>query len=143
MKAHVQFHQGEFEAVEQIILAQQYPLILPSTPAYGALENIYRDVIDRAPGDLEASLRLALLYQATGRFAEAEGVLRQAGSLPGLIPYLCDILVLRGIVERRMGPVREAVKKMAELAQAQPRDSYNSLAKQLDRFLLTYRFLGE
>ena len=143
MQAHIQFHQGEFEAVEQVILTQTYPLILPSTPAYEVLEKIYREVIDRAPGDLEASLRLALLYQSAGRFAEAEGVLRQAGSLPGLIPYLCDILVLRGMVERRMGPVREAVKKMAELAQAQPRESYTALAKHLDRFLLTYRFLGD
>jgi|GEM_PF-1037280 len=143
MKAHVQFHQGEFDEVERFVSNQTFPLILPSTKTFDILEKIYREVNDRAPGDLESSLKLALLYQSVGRFAEAERVLRQAGSQPGLIPYLCDILVLRGMVERRMSPVREAVKKMTELAQSQPKPVYNSLAKQLDRFLLTYRFLTE
>ena len=143
MKAHIHFHQGDFEAAQELVSGLTIPLILPNSKAFEILERIYREVNDRAPGDLESSLKLALLYQSVGRFVEAERVLRQAGTRPGLIPYLCEVLMLRGIVERRMDPVREAVKKMAELSSSQEKQVYQDLATQLDRFLLTYRFLAK
>ena len=143
IKFHLFFHQGNFSKLQNEVKQLSQPIRIPKNRIIQELIKLYRAVMLSAPGDFEASLRYGILLQITGRFKEAETIFSESGQYVGLVPYICESLLARGMTERRMQPVGNAVKRMSEFSAAQMKDKWVRLAKDLDRYLLTTRFLAQ
>lgn len=143
IRLHIYYHQGNFAMAKSQINNLSQPLKIPRNRIVNQLKKIYAQVIDKAPGDLEASLRYGLLLQVTGQFNQAEKIFKQVGSNKGMTPFICESLTVRGILERRFTPMREAVKIMSDFASSESKEKWLKLAKDLDKYLLDSRFLAQ
>ena len=142
IQAHLQFHQGEFQGARNLWEGLAREIQFPDNRTYKTLVEIYTQVVEQAPGDLEPALRLGLLHHLGGRFEDSVKALRGVGAYPGLVPYICEPLILKGLVERRREPVKKAVKLMRDFVEVRDEEQWLSLAKSMDSFLLSYRFLA-
>ncbi len=143
IKFHLFFHQGDFLNLKEQISKISRPVRIPKNRIIQGLIDIYKEVVSKAPGDFEASLRYGILLQISGRFAEAEILYLKAGQYKGLIPYICESLTARGMAERRLTPVSSAAKKMSEFSASETKDKWLKLAQDIDNYLLTARFLAQ
>lgn len=143
IRFHIYFHQGNFAMAKSQINNLSQPLRIPRNRIVNELIDIYSQVITKAPGDLQASLRYGLLLQVTGQFNQAEKIFKQVASNRGMIPYICESLTVRGILERRFTPMREAVKKMSDFSALESKEKWLKLAKDLDSYLVGSRFLAQ
>jgi hypothetical protein len=143
IRSHIFFQRGDFNSAKVILEQLPKKLSFPKNRIYFAIMDMHKGVMRYSKKEFESGFKLGLLYHITGRFDESEQIWRAAGSFNGLIPYVCESLVFKGLRERRITPVKEAVKSMFELIHVQKKDKYERLAKQLDKFLLEYRFLAQ
>ncbi|MCO4783051.1 MAG: hypothetical protein KC646_12070 [Candidatus Cloacimonetes bacterium] len=144
LEAHTSFQQGYFQQAKLSVASLDSKTIsFPRNRVFLALEDIYTSVLRDVPNDFEASLKLGLLYTISAQFEKAEVHYRRAGQYKGLIPYLSEALVYKAIYEKRINPAKEALALMVKLSEVDKKEKWKKLARDLDKLVLSFRFLAQ
>ncbi|MBW7876458.1 MAG: tetratricopeptide repeat protein [Candidatus Cloacimonetes bacterium] len=143
MQAHLAFHQGNFASARGYIEELPKEIVIPPNRILKAIFFIQTETARRAPADFETMLRLGLILMVTGQHKNAALAFGRAGEYRGLIPYRAEALIWHAVRDRRRTPAKQSLDLMYNLSLADKRDKYESLAKALDQFYASYRFVTE
>ncbi len=143
MQAHLAFHKGIFANGRAYIEQLPKEIVIPPNRILKAIFFIQTETARRAPTDFETMLRLGLVLLVTGQHKNAALAFGRAGEYRGLIPYRTEALIWHALRDRRRTPAKQALDLMFDLSQTDKREKYLALAKALDQFFTSFRFVTE